>query len=529
MNKNIRPYVISIDWLSIHVHRCMDFSFDRMDITYLYATDEQKTKFTFEDSGHGSKTYNHIINVYMSGQEFADLSFMPRQKEINSLSCSIRIVNKQLYEPNLMQNIAEFLTLYSFRFIGISRIDIAYDCNELYGGLRPEKLISKYLKGEIIKYGNSGGYTQFSQNYNLSVDGFGKLDLSEDVVICQNIHEYETTKTLVDGSSTKKPISTHTITWGTKASAVQTQLYNKSLEMKTKKYKQHIAYRWLNAGLDISKDVWRVEIRINSAGRLLENARTSETHILNMQDILFSEQLEIIFQSYANKYFKFFTLPRELAKNKSIRGMAKFDAMLKHKSRLTQYRVLSMPLRNKDMILLDGEMTIFIPRTHTQEGDYSRSIKSTMRVLESMIVSQANNAAPDIEHTTKVYENLKQAYGIERKKTFERKEKKAIEYIENRCNDIHDYYKKEWNDVEEKWFRDTAKRASMMEWGKIIAGANEYCYKYLFSIGYNVIPSQAEKALNLLMDTGNIPDDLLIDSEELWKDEYLHPYLSSRQ
>lgn len=529
MNKNVKPYVISVDWLSIHLHRCLDFVNGNFEVRYLYATDEQKKLYTFEDSGHGSKTYNYILNIYRCGQEFAELSLCPRQKEINSLSCSLRIVNKQLYEIDIMQKIAEFIMLYSFKYIGLSRIDIAYDCNEFYGGLRPEKLISKYLKGEIIKYGSSGGYTQFSQNYNMSVNSFGKLDLSKDIVLYQNNNDSGTTKTFVDDNRDNQPISTHTITWGTKASAVQVQLYNKTLEMRTKKHKPHIVNRWLSAGLSISKDVWRVEIRINSAGRLLENVRTSETHILNMQDVLFSEQLDIIFQSYANKYFKFFSLPKELSKDKSIKGKTKFEAMIKHKSRLTQYRVLSMPLRNKEMVLLDGEMTIFVPRTHTKEGDYSRSIKSTMRVLESMIVSQANNCAPDIESTVKVYENLKQAYGIERKKTYERKDGDAIEFIENKYNDMHDYYKKEWNDTQEKWFMDTAKRASMMAWGKIIAGANEYCYKYLFSIGYNVVPSQAEKALNILMDTGSIPEDLLIESEELWKDEYLHPYLSLRQ
>lgn len=529
MNKNLRPYVISVDWLSLHLHRRMDFNSISPEITYLFATDEQKQRYTFEDIGHGSHNYNTILKVQKDGDDFAELSLNPRQKEVNRLSCTIRIVNKQLYTPDIMLSIADFITLYGFRFVGISRIDIAYDCNLLYGSLKPEHLIKKYLDGSIIKYGSASGYIQFRQNYSISGNKAGGIDLSQDITPDPKIDNQTNPINSTKNSSQQEPVTIHTITWGAKASAVQVQLYNKSLEMKSVKYKHHIAERWRLAGLDKSSDIWRIEIRITSAGKLLENTQTGNTHILNMTDILFSEQLEIIFQSYANKYFKFFTLPKEFAKDKSLQRKRKYDLLLKHKSRLTQYRVLSLPIRDKDMALLSGEQTKYIPRTQTREGDYSRTIRSTMNVLESMIVSQAKAAAPDIESTITTYNNLKQAYRIERKKTLNLKEAKAQSFIEHEYNDIHNYFMREWPDVQEKWFCDTAKRASMLAWSKIIAGANKYCYNYLFSLGYNVVPSHAEEALNHLLDDGCIPEELIIKQEELWKDEYLHPYLSQRQ
>ena len=47
-------------------------------------------------------------------------------------------------------------------------------------------------------------------------------------------------------------------------SNVDTYLYNKTKEMQDKKYKPWIVEAWKRAGIDTSKDVWRLEFSLHN-------------------------------------------------------------------------------------------------------------------------------------------------------------------------------------------------------------------------------------------------------------------------
>lgn len=121
-------------------------------------------EFTFRELNYGSKTYQSIFKVLYDGEEWAELSMRPHSKQINELSCTLKLANKVCYAPNFMESIADFICVFDFKYIGITRLDLAYDFNELYGGLTAEHFMRKYEKGEIIKFGAGTGYRQFKQS-----------------------------------------------------------------------------------------------------------------------------------------------------------------------------------------------------------------------------------------------------------------------------------------------------------------------------------------------------------------------------
>jgi hypothetical protein len=128
MNKNLRPYVVSIDWLQLHctVRR---ISLRSARGASLFADESDKKRFSFHSVGHGSKTYSSIYLVKQRGVEWAELSINPYSSSIHPLSSTLKLKNKVLYEPNLMADIADFVEFLGFRYIGITRLDLAYDCS----------------------------------------------------------------------------------------------------------------------------------------------------------------------------------------------------------------------------------------------------------------------------------------------------------------------------------------------------------------------------------------------------------------
>lgn len=540
MNKNLRPYAISIDWLQFHLYRPSNFCASNPEIKSLFATEEDRERFTFSQLGHGSKTYSQIYLVKQRGQEWAELSINPYSSQINSLSSTLKLKNKVLYEPNLMQDCADFLELYGFVYMGITRLDLAYDCNEFYGGLTAEHLMRKYEKGDIIKFGSGNGYRQFTQGYSLGWDKQAKtFSLTADIAVPEThakegenptawemeverqkiYQDPETLISLPDERNPLKggrplteksePIMYTSTTWGSRSSGHQVQLYNKTMEMQQVAYKHHIAQRWLDYGLDLKRDVWRLEIRITKGARLLENQTNGARHLLDPRDLLCEEQIEQLFWDYSYKYFRFYCLDpkdRRTADGKKIRSL---HAMLAHKDRLKQYRIFSCAERNSRGELTETLTHKFVPRTQTPQQDYTRAIKQAINVLEGALKSQADANDPGIVHTQETLRHLSHVYGIEKRTLFEEKELRArlsapIDELEI-CN----YYRTHWDDVETKWFARTESSSASLSWMRI-RGANQLAIaEELHQLGIDAYPQFAEAVMEQFLNGEVIAESYL--------------------
>lgn len=542
-NKNLRPYVCSIDWLQLHLHRSPMFHPSKAFMKLTLFNSEHE--FTFRELQYGSKTYQSIFKVLYDGEEWGELSMRPHSKQINELSCTLKLANKVCYAPNFMESIADFICVFDFKYIGITRLDLAYDFNELYGGLTAEHFMRKYEKGEIIKFGAGTGYRQFKQSYELGYNMADKkmtlqADVREDFFLDnlgrktkayeeeeerQKIYKDpsclielpEERNPLVQGRplDTKlSPILYTSTTWGSRSSGHQVQLYNKTLEMQQVAYKHHIAQRWVDYGLSLKKDVWRIEIRITKGAKLLERASDGKHRLLDPRDILCEEQIEQIFHDYARKYFRFYSLDLEdkrSAKNKKMRPL---EAALAHKDRLRDYRIFSIAKRNADGVPTEPIEQKFVPRTPIPKKDYTRSVKIALNVLEGAIVSSAKYNNPDIVHHQETYRMLTETYNVHKRHISDIKNFDAMCSMEKGEYEICQFYRENWPEVEDKWFSTFAEAQSFMKWESIRAGVAFQEREFLRNHGYNVLPLYTEQAISALLDTGEVPEELLYIEHE---------------
>lgn len=549
MNKNLRPYCISLDWLQLHLHRHNSFSASAQGVVSLFIEDPED--WAFRDAGHGSKTYKTILKISYKDEPFGELSLYPHSAQIHELSCTLKIDNKQLYMPNIMNTIAVFLDTFGFTYMGITRLDLAYDCNEFYGGLTAEHLMRKYEKGEIIKYGASSGYRQFKQGYNCTWDAANRtMSLMSDVVIAPQFDAsgapsgayaeelerqkvYSDKSTLISLPDERNPLKcAHTLqngaspiiytstTWGSRSSGHQVQLYNKTLEMQQVKYKHHIAQRWLAYGLNLKKDVWRLEIRISKSSRLLENLTNGHRRLLDPRDLVLEEQLEQLFWDYAWKYFRFLRLdPRDKRASKAEK-LRPLDAILAHKDRLQVYPILCLAHRNAKGELTEPLTQKYMPRVPVPQKDYSRSVKIAMNVVEGAMQSMARAKNPDLVHLQETYRELSAVYGLNKRKISENRTFEALHNLDRAEYPIFDFYTKEWPELETKWFKEKEKTRSVIAWQRIIGHAKTKVQAELLSFGYSVPLQFVDEAMEMLLDEGHIAehlqcstaDDLLTDT-----------------
>lgn len=550
MNKNLRPYVISIDWLQLHLHRPSHFVPEKPEVRSFFAQPEDHQRFSFQKLGHGSKTYAEIYVVKQRGVEWAELSMSPYSGSINPLSCTLKIKNKPLYEPGLMQDVADFIEFFGFRYLGLTRLDLAYDCNEFYGGLLPQRFMKKYEDGDIIKFGSGNGYRQFVQGYSLGWDkNTSSFSLTADVAVPEkhstkggNPTEWELEKerqsiyddpgTLIKLPDDRNPLKggrpltekcvpliyTST-TWGSRSSGHQVQLYNKTMEMQQVAYKHHIAQRWKDYGLDLERDVWRLEIRITKGARLLENQVTGTQHLLDPRDILCEEQIEQLFWDYSYKYFRFYCLDQKDRRSADGKKQRSLMAMLAHKDRLKQYRIFSCAERNSKGELTESLSHKFVPRTAKPQQDYTRAVRQAVNVLQGAIRSQADAGDPAIVHTQEAVRHLERVYGIEKRKLFAEKEFQARVDGPASEYEIFNYYREHWQDVEKKWFVATENSSAALSWARINGATRTAVVEELKSFGFNVHPTYADVAMEEFLDTGAISEAYLMHSSQSYDDD----------
>lgn len=267
------PLAISIDWLSIYCYRHGDLSYE----------DEFFVSVVQEDYPTTQYLSRAVIKWKEGGkiEEFAELMFRPRLSSMPPKGVHFRILNEPLYTSDWFRRYAIIMATLPLEFRSVSRIDICADLNKFYGGLSPRLLIKKYLSGDVLKVGINQGYMAFRNMGYVIANNASKLP---------------------QGFKRKSP-DINAITWGSKG-YVQTQLYNKSLELKEVKFKPWIYQLWERCGLDVS-DVWRLEFRVQGAGKEMQLLESGDLFSLGVSDI--SDQAKIYdkFLMYSERYFRF--------------------------------------------------------------------------------------------------------------------------------------------------------------------------------------------------------------------------------
>lgn len=423
-DKNLRNYVISCDWLQLYLHKNSDFQ----------PESENLFGYSFVDVGHGSKVFKKIYNVVEStGELLGNISMDPYSSKIPASSVIFKAENCVLYQPDYIERIFHFIAATGLRYRGITRLDIAYDSNELYGGLKHETLIKKYRNNEYLKIGANEYYMHCKAGYHLSVDKKGKKKLTD---------KAPTKKAKQDGSEAEdaKPIQNlgehkvNSVTWGSRSSDVQVQLYDKSKELREVKMKHYIVDRWKDAGLDTDRPVYRIEIRIVNEGKSIKNLKTGERFSLSMNDLVTQELLEQLFHDYTRKVFRFYHR-RDIT----------------HIQRMKEVKIFCLT-----------NQTLVRPMRHTKRKDYTRMHKITLNWLEKNIAENARQDNIIVHELEKVHEYFLMAHGMEK---WNKEREDQDEYRKNagerHIKTAQEYYKDKFAGLSS----ETAKRAAE-EWTK---------------------------------------------------------------
>lgn len=230
-----------------------------------YGTPQYKEMFTLSADGHD--LFEIRRNPYSIKSEGG--IFEPN-------ACHIRLCNETCYEVDPVAHLRAFMVTHDYTYKSISRIDIAMDFNTFDNGMQPERLIQQYMRGKVSKV----------NQVNVSVHG----------------------------ADTWTGRVWQSLRWGSPSSPVSTKLYNKSKEMQQCMDKPYIRQRWQDAGLDLTKDVWRVEFSLSSQMQSLKSLKSGE---MFRKSLAFYDSRERLLQQWFILYNKYFDFRKLIVNRKS--------------------------------------------------------------------------------------------------------------------------------------------------------------------------------------------------------------------
>ncbi len=238
---------VNLDWLEVFC----------LEPTEMPAQYFQNLGWQVNVREYGTPLYREMFTLLSeNGKPFLEIRRNPYSlKENGGIfergACHIRLSNRTLYQFNPIQQLQGFLDKYGYQLKGITRIDIACDQIVFDNGMDPQKLISDYMSGSILK----------NRNSRINVHGSEKADGR----------------------------NWNSIKWGSVSSPLSTKIYDKTLELKEASDKLYIKDSWVKAGLcDLQKVVYtykdkktgteekRCKMVVVKAGTKTEEERTLE-------------------------------------------------------------------------------------------------------------------------------------------------------------------------------------------------------------------------------------------------------------
>lgn len=290
---NCSNYMISIDWLQAYCHGNLLAEGD-----YSSAFGGVSVKLLDGGTANFAKRYS----VTAKGLEIATVLQSPKYSVFDAKMTEVKLHNRVLYTCRPAWFMVQLCKALALEYRGISRIDLALDCNCLAGGRSVEDLISSFVHLRVGEVGHV--VRKGSARYNLHGNNHRRAAIR---------HE--------------------SIKFGSPTSAVVPYIYNKSLELITVKDKPWIREAWREAGLVhivdeeglqrlsakelahkiddegvsefIRSGVWRFEISIKGRGKDLLNLRDGDLFRLGLDSISTAAKIEELFKMYAEKYFSF--------------------------------------------------------------------------------------------------------------------------------------------------------------------------------------------------------------------------------
>lgn len=238
--------------------------------------------FKVETSLEFNPAYNKSVLLTWHTRPLLYLFYAPRNRSANPRSCQAKVANPALYSSSWPDLLRIALQSIGWQVIRIARVDVCADFQFFAGGRLPLRFLQDYLSAPRD---SRPSYIRKSSNRFrcAGVKGFDKL-LWE------------------------------TISWGTRDSAVQVNLYNKTAELMAKHDKVYIRDKWAAYGLPSSLEppvkqyVWRVEFSINPSAKYVYDPLNSRCRELLLLDVATQSRLDDLFKALLPDYFEFYQL-----------------------------------------------------------------------------------------------------------------------------------------------------------------------------------------------------------------------------
>lgn len=287
-------YAISLDWMQYYCERSMN------EIPATFST--TRGMYEVEKQSYSTNLWLDVYIIRHRGREFATLCMNPRNSGMPERGCTLKLANRVLYSHEWLSESKQIMAEMGLRYKGITRVDVAYDCNVLAGGRSVPQFLMQYFshapycEGHIIRSGSR------KVTINATRSNKGSVEISA-------------------------------MRWGSKGSDIGAYAYNKSLELREVKDKPWIRETWEKAGLIdsfneaewaklsekekqrkieqgdvqsyIENPVWRFEISIKAHGKDLLNLDTGELFKLDINYFEQQNAVENLFYTYAAKVFDF--------------------------------------------------------------------------------------------------------------------------------------------------------------------------------------------------------------------------------
>lgn len=272
MNR-MEKYLISCDWLQCYCLATKQLSFNCYYYSGEIGPHGYNSAYLLKESTDYNPSYKVSYDVYQNKLKIASIFVMPRGLNRKNNAASIKLANRLLYCSDFIFYLYDVCKAIGFEIVGITRLDLCYDCNYFANHLHPLGFINKYAITSRKK--------KFSP---ITRDHSNKFTLI--------------------GTKKKDVTSFDYLRFGSHKSACSAYIYNKSKELNDVKEKSYIRAAWKEIGLD-DKNVWRSEISISCKGLDVMNLATREIFRLSPAAIESQQKIEDLWYVYAKQYLSF--------------------------------------------------------------------------------------------------------------------------------------------------------------------------------------------------------------------------------
>lgn len=260
-------YCISVDWFEVCCYGgAIEEGVKIVNGIRYQIVDEQKS----------TRVFKKLYKVVHRGLEYFYIQQEPISSALKRGLTLVKISNRVLYSEKYIPLLLDLLKSLHLQYKGVSRLDIAYDCNYFYDGRSPKKFLHDYICKPLEQKGG---------------------------IYLANVKKHVT---FFDKSISSNAQYSY-IKFGMGTGGRSAYMYDKSLELREVKDKPWIRQVWADNGLidDKKTHVWRSEISIKSQGKQLLNLDTGELFALHPSFLDTYEKICKIFHFYACKAFDF--------------------------------------------------------------------------------------------------------------------------------------------------------------------------------------------------------------------------------